>query len=129
MYWRAARRFDVQQLFYRFAVAQAVRDRGDVVHAIHVGIEHGVGAVLGNLLHSAMEVADHAFGAQNFFAVELEDDAQHAVGGGMLRAHVDDELVGIEKGLVVVFQFEMGSPVASVIRSCRSVIARSRSPG
>ena len=111
MYWRAARSFHVEQLFHRFAIAQAVRDRRDVVHAIHVGIEHGVGAVLGNLLHPAMEVADHALGAQNFFAVELQDDAQHAVGGGVLRAHVDDELVGIEKGFLVLFQFQVGSPV------------------
>ena len=111
MYWARARGFHVQQLLYRFAIAQAVRNRGYVVHAIHVGIEHGVGAVLGDLLHPAMQIADHAFGAQNFFAVELQDDAQHAVSGGMLRAHVDDELVGIEKGFLVLFQFEVGSPV------------------
>ncbi len=134
----AARGFHIQQLFYRFAVAQAVRHRRHVIHAIHVRIEHGVGAVLGDFLHSAMEVADHALGAQNLFAVQLQDDAQHAVGGRMLRAHVDDEFVGIEKGFVVVFEFQMGGPVdrcrvgvdqgfgSSVVRS---VIARSRSPG
>ena len=128
MYWARARSFHVQQLLDRFAVAQAVRDRRHVVHAIHVGIEHGVGAVLGDLLHAAMQVADHAFGAQNFFAVQLQDDAQHAVRGRVLRAHVDDELVGIEKGLLVLFQFEVGSPVGHFGR-VRSVIARSRSPG
>ena len=67
--------------------------------------------MLGNLLHSAMQVADHAFGAQNLFAVEFEDDAQHAVSGGVLRAHIDDELVGIEKCFLVMFQFQVGSPV------------------
>ena len=119
MYCARRRSFHVQQLLYRLAVAQAVRDRRHVVHAVHVGIEHGVGAVLGDLLHAAMQIADHALGAQNFFAVELQDDAQHAVRGGMLRAHVDDEFVGIEKGLLVVFEFEMGSPVG--IRSTGSV--------
>ena len=108
MYCARRRRFDVQQLLHRLAVAQAVRDRRHVVHAVHVGIEHGVGAVLGDLLHAAMQVADDALGAQNFFAVELQDDAQHAVRGGVLRAHVDDEFVGVEKGLLVLFQFEMG---------------------
>ena len=91
--------------------------------------------MLGNLLYPAMEVSDDAFGAQNFFAIELQDDAQYPVSGGMLRPHVDDELVGIEKGLLVVFEFEMGSPVgrfpSSIFpsSSVRSVIARSRSPG
>ncbi len=54
-----------------------------------------------------MQVADHALGAQNFFAIELENDAQHAVGGGMLRPHVDDEFVGIEKGFVGLSEFEV----------------------
>ena len=67
----ARRRLDVHQLFDRFAVAQAVRDGGHVVHAIDVGIEHRVGAVFGNLLHAAVQVADDALGAQNLFAVEL----------------------------------------------------------
>ncbi len=120
------RRFDVQQLFDRFAVSQAVRDRGDIVHAIHVGIEHRVGAMLGNLLHAAMEVADDALGAQNLFAVELEDDAQHAVRGRVLRTHIDDEFVGIEEGLLVVFEFEM--EIVAVDQLFRSVIARSQSP-
>ena len=111
MYWARARGLHVEQLFYRFAIAQAVRDRRHVVHAVHVGIEHGVGTVLGDLLHAAMQIANHAFGAQNLFAVELQDDAQHAVSGGVLRAHVDDEFVGIEKGFLVLFQFEVGSPV------------------
>src|SRR5512146_1793566 len=39
------RRFDVEQLLHRLAVAQPVGDRGHIIHAIHVGIEHGVGAV------------------------------------------------------------------------------------
>ena len=107
----AARSFYIEQFFNRFAVAQAIRHRRHIVHAIHVGIEHGVGAMLGDLFHSAMEIANHALGAQNFFAVQLENHAQHAVRGGVLRAHIDDELVGIEKSLLVLFKFQVGSPV------------------
>ena len=106
-----ARSFDIQQFFNRFAVAQAIRHRRHIVHAIHVGIEHGVGAVLGDLLHSAMEISDYALGAQNFFAIELENHAQHAVRGGVLRAHIDDELIGIEKSFLVLFKFQVGGPV------------------
>ena len=92
---RARRRFHVQQLLDRQAVAQAVRDRGHVVHAVHVGVELRVGAVLGDLLHAAVQVADHALGAQDLFAVQLEDHAQHAVRGGVLRAHVEDQFGGV----------------------------------
>jgi hypothetical protein len=54
-----------------------------------------------------VQVADHAFQAENFFAIEAQNHAQHAVRGGMLRAHVDDELVSIKKRLLVGFEIEM----------------------
>ena len=92
---RARRRFDVQQLLHRQAVAQAVGDGRHVVHAVHVGVELRVGAVLGDLFHAAVQVADDAIGAQNLFAIQLEDDAQHAVRGRVLRAHVEHQFGGI----------------------------------
>ena len=104
---RARRRFHVQQLLDRFAVAQPVGDRGDVIHAVDVGIEHGVGAVLGNLLHAAVQVADDALGAQNLLAVQLQDDAQHAVRGRVLRPHVEDEFGGIKEGFVLGIEVEI----------------------
>ncbi len=70
---RARRGFDVQQFLDRFAVAQPVRHGGAIVHAIDVGIEHRVGAVLGDFFDAAMKVSDDAFGAQNFFAVEFQN--------------------------------------------------------
>ena len=54
-------------------------------------------AVLGDLLHAAVQVADDAVGAGDFFAVELQDDAQHAMRGRVLRAHVQNEFIGVEK--------------------------------
>ena len=92
---RARRRFHVQQLLHRQAVAQAVGDRGHVVHAVDVGVELRVGAVLGDLFHAAVQVADDAFGAQDLLAIQLEDDAQHAVRGRVLRTHVEDQFGGI----------------------------------
>ena len=53
-----------------------------------------------------MQVADDALEAHHLFAVEPQDDAQHAVGRGMLRPHVDDELVGIEKRFVGRFEIQ-----------------------
>ena len=87
---RPRRRFDVEQLLDRQAVAQAVGDRGHVIHAVHIGGELLIGAVFADLLHPAVQVADDALGAVDFLAVELQDHAQHAVGGRMLRTHVDD---------------------------------------
>src|SRR5262249_12580938 len=52
---------DVQELLYCFAISQTVRDRSNVIHAVHVGIEHRVGTMLGDLLHSTMEIPDDAF--------------------------------------------------------------------
>ena len=94
--FRARGRLHIHQLLDRFAVAQAIRHSGDVIHAIDVGIEHRVGAVLSDLFHAAMQVSDDALGAQNFFAVQLQDDAQHAMRSRMLRPHIDDEFVRIE---------------------------------
>ena len=104
---RARRRFHVQQLLDRLAIAQPVGDRGHVIHAVHVGIEHRVGAVLADLLHAAMQVADDALGAQNLFAVQLEDDAQHAVRGRVLRPHVEDQFGGVEEGFVLGIEVEI----------------------
>ena len=76
----ALRRFHAQQLFHRLAVTQPVGNGGDVIHAVNVRIELHVGAVLGDLLDAAMQVPYNTVGAQNLFAVKLEDDSQHAVG-------------------------------------------------
>ena len=104
---RARRRFHVQQLLDRLAVAQPVGDRGDVIHAVDIGIEHRVGAVLANFFHATMQVADDALGAQDLLAVELQDDAQHAVRGRMLRSHVEDEFGGVKKSFVLGIEVEI----------------------
>ena len=104
---RARRRFHVHQFFDRFAVAEPIRHGGAIVHAVDVGIEHRVGAVLGNFFHAAVQVSDDALGAENFFAVELQNDAQHAVRRRMLRPHINDEFVRIEIGLVGSFEIEV----------------------
>ena len=110
---RARRRFHVQQLLDRQAIAQPVRDRRHVVHAVHVRRELLVGAVLANLLNAAVQVSDHALRAQHLFAIELEDDAQHAVRGRVLRAHVENQFSGIQecgfrhRGLLAAFDSQV----------------------
>jgi hypothetical protein len=87
---RSGRRLDVQQLLHRQAVAQTIGHGRHVVHAVDVRIELRVGAVLGDLLHAAVQIADDAIRPQNLLAVQLQDDAQHSVGRGVLRPHVED---------------------------------------
>ena len=103
----AGRRFDVEQLLDCFAVSEAVRDRGDVVHAVDVRIEHRVGAMFGDLFHAAVQVADDALEAHNLLAVESQDHAQHAVSGGMLRTHIDDEFVGVKESVLAFLEVQV----------------------
>ena len=62
---RPRRGFHAHQFFNRFAVAQAIRNRCDVIHAVHVGRELLVAAMLGDFFDAAVQVADDAFGADH----------------------------------------------------------------
>jgi len=53
------------------------------------GLNWRVGAVFGDLLHAAVQIADDALGSQYLLAIQLENHPQHPVGGGVLRAHVE----------------------------------------
>src|SRR5262249_34082377 len=52
---------------------QPVGNGGDVIKPIPVRGDHRVHAILGNLFHAAMQVADVAIEVDNSLAVELED--------------------------------------------------------
>jgi hypothetical protein len=43
-----------------------------------------------------MQIAHDRDTFDDLFALELEHEPEHAVGGGVLRAHVEDELLGLE---------------------------------
>jgi hypothetical protein len=66
-----------------------VQRRG-VVHAGDVGAALQVRERLAGLLHAGVQVAEDRLGAHHGLAVELEHEAQHAVGRRVLRPHVDD---------------------------------------
>ncbi len=109
---------DRQKLLDRLAITQPIGDRGDIIHAVDVGIEHRVGAVLGDLLHAAMQVADDALGSQNLLAIQLQDDAQHAVGRWVLGAHVEDHFGGIEEGVLLGIEVEEIGSVKAAAAHC-----------
>src|SRR5207249_11461313 len=69
---------------------------GQVVHAVGVGDELDRRDVFADLLGAAVQVAHvrHHFGDQ--LAVGAQHQAQDAVRAGVLRAHVDEHLVGAD---------------------------------
>ena len=90
------RDLDPHELLDGQRVAERVAHGGHVVHAVGVGDDAGVVDVLGVLLEAAVQVADVRPRRAHDLAVGAQLEAQHAVGGRVLRAHVEDHLVGVE---------------------------------
>ena len=96
----AHRNLDAQQLLDRHAVRGLVERRRQVVGPGDEGDALGPGAVLAGLLDAGVQVADDRPGLHDGLALEFEDQPQHAVGGRVLRTHVDDDaFVVLELGL------------------------------
>ena len=51
-------------------------------------------AIFGELLGPAVHVSDDRLGANDPFAIQLQNHPQHAVRGGVLRTDVEDHLLG-----------------------------------
>ena len=90
---------DAEELLGGEAEHQLVEQRRGVVHPRDVGGALEVGEVLARLLHAGVQVADDRLGAQHGLALELEHEAQHAVGAGVLRPHVDDHRLVLGRAL------------------------------
>ncbi len=82
---------DARQLFHRAHVGPVPGQGVQVVHPAHVGHELGGVLHLGHLLVHAVQVAQHGFRPDDVFAVQFQQHAQYAVGGRVLRPHVQDE--------------------------------------
>ena len=93
---RALGNREVHQLLDRRHVGHVVPERREVVHA--VGDRDRLVIVLGlhGLLHAGVEVADHGLERDHGLAVQLDHEAEHPVGRGVLRPHVDRD--GLEFG-------------------------------
>ena len=79
--------------------AEVVHRRGDVVGAVGPGDHLGVAVMLAQLLGAPVQVADDRVAIDDQLAVELQHDAQHAVGAGVLRTHVEGHqpLAGLQR--------------------------------
>ena len=98
----ADRDLEAQQLLDREHEAVLHAHRRAIIEPVEIRQRLGVGLVLDQLLGAAVEQADMRIDALDDLAVELHDQAQHAVRRRMLRAEVDrviaDRLVaGVER--------------------------------
>lgn len=74
-------------------VGQVVHHPAEVVDAVGVGDETVPGLALGHLLGAAVVVADLRDAVDDLLAVQLQDDAERAVGGRVVRAEVEEHVV------------------------------------
>ena len=103
--------FELEELFDRERVGKVVAHWREVVDAVGEGGDLGVELGFAGLLDAGVEVADVGGQGDDLLAVDFEDEAEDAVGGGVLGAHVEDHgLVG-DRVVAVVVAFAVGDYV------------------
>ena len=99
---RAQRHFRSEQPLDRHAIGVLVAHHRHVVEPVHVRQRLDVRLVLRELFGGAVQEADVRIGALDDFAVELEHEAQHAVGRRMLRPKVHRVVANFSHALYFV---------------------------
>ncbi len=87
---RALGDLKLQQLLDCEAVGEVVGHRAEIVDAVGERDDLLVELGLAGLLDAGVQVADVGRERDDGLAIDLEHQAEHAVGRGMLRAHVED---------------------------------------
>jgi hypothetical protein len=90
------RNFDLHQFLNRLNIAEVTSRSGYVVHPICQQNNLGPVTILTQLLNATMDVSDHTVSVDNAFPVKSEYNTKHTVRAGVLRAHIEDQLVGVE---------------------------------
>ena len=104
---RPRRDLDAQQPLRRQGEAEVVAERREVVHPVRVGDALLVVVPLEVLLEAGVQEADVRPAAAHDLAVQVQHQAEHAVGGGVLGPHV--QLHGLVVELDQVDGVELGS--------------------
>ena len=89
---------DAEHLLHGEYITEVIGHGRDVVHAVGVVDEVLVALVFAGLLEAAVQIADVGVDIDDFFAFQLYDETQHAVGAGVVRAHVDDHVLPVHAG-------------------------------
>src|SRR5262249_47044681 len=101
-----------EQPFDRQAKGVLLVHRRDIVEPVEIRERLEIGLVLDELFGAAMQKADMRVSAAHDLAIELEDQAQDAVGRGMLRAKID------RKGPLFGFGDRLGHDFRRLSASC-----------
>jgi hypothetical protein len=96
---------DAEQLFGRQAERVFLIHRRDIVEPVEIWQRLQIGFVLDKLFSAAMEQADVRIDALDHLAVELQDQAQHAVCRRVLRSEIDREIAERSLGHADFFRF------------------------
>ena len=85
--------FDAGQFFHRQHVRKVVHHAAQIIDAVGVGNIAVPGLALGHLLGATVVVADVGHAVDDLFTVQLQDDAEGAVGTGVVGAQVEEHVV------------------------------------
>jgi hypothetical protein len=101
---RPARHLHVHELLEREDRRPLLEERADVLERVHLVDDVVVVRVLADLLDAAVEVAQDRVHVHDLLARELQDEAQDAVRGRVVRADVEEHLAvaqGVELALAL----------------------------
>src|SRR5579872_1847479 len=87
----ARRNLDSRQLFVSHEISEVVHHSAEIINAVGVGNIGVPGLALAHLLRAPMMKADLRNAVNNDFAIELQNNSQHAMSSRMLRTHVQED--------------------------------------
>jgi hypothetical protein len=94
---------NVEQFLDSQRVALLIGHHRDIVETIKIGQSLEIRSVLDQLLSASVEQTNVRVSAHNLLAIQLEDQAQHTVGSGMLGSKVDSVMADLPGVYVIVF--------------------------
>lgn len=83
------RNLNIEQLLNGQRETLLVGHHGNIVKSVKVRQGLEICLVLDQLLSTSVEQTDMGVGSDDFFTIELENQTQYTVGGGMLGTKVD----------------------------------------
>src|SRR5215470_8486517 len=81
------------ELFYGQYIAQLLAHSADIVHAVSIGDHLGIGHRFSVFFKAAMQIPDMRSNVLHQLSVQRELQPQHTMGTGMLRSHLQDEII------------------------------------
>ena len=121
------RKLPSHQLFHCAGIGHVVGQGREVIQPIRVGNKLVVMHVLGNFLVTPVKEADIRIGLGNYFAVELQNEAEHSVGGRVRWSHIEHHFLPkkvLSARLIVCGSLRRcGGRIGNLVNRCRRGLA------